>query len=244
MPNYLNAKRGLATLFLLALCLAVSPSTATAQTALEPRNIVQLSASGTLEVAQDWISVSLTATKEASDPAVVQGSLRQITEVALNELKKSVQSGSIEVRTGTYSLQPRYSNDGKLNGWIGTSELVLEGSDFPRIGALASKVQHMTIGSLSFSLSRQARARLEGQAQSLAIESFQAKAGDIARSFGFKDYALREVSVSAADQNLFPRPHMVAMAARTMVADAAPVPLESGKSLVVVTVSGSVQLFK
>jgi hypothetical protein len=35
---------------------------------------------------------------------------------------------------------------------------------------------------------------------------------------------------------------MMAMSARGMVADAAPVPLEAGKSLVLVTVSGAVQL--
>ena len=236
------AKQGLGAL---AFCiLAISAPSVFAQTSPEPRNMVQLAASGTLEAAQDWLTVNLTATKEGSDPSAVQANLRQTTEVALNELRKSVQPGAIEVRTGSFSLQPRYGNDSKISGWVGTSELVLEGSDFSRIGALAGKTLHMTIGNLSFSLSRQARARLEGQAQALAIETFQAKAGDIARSFGFKDFALREVSVSASDQNPFPRPVMMAMAARSAMADAAPVPLESGKSLVVVTVSGTVQLIK
>jgi uncharacterized protein YggE len=99
----------------------------------------------------------------------------------------------------------------------------------------------MTISNLAFSLSRQSTARLEAQAQALAINGFKAKAADIARAFGFADYALREVNVSSAEQPGGPVPRFMPMAAKAMVADA-PVPMESGKSLVVVTVSGAVQL--
>jgi uncharacterized protein YggE len=83
---------------------------------------------------------------------------------------------------------------------------------------------------------------LETQAQSLAIENFKTKATQITRSFGFADYLLREVSVTVAEQGGAPMPRMMAMGARAMVADAAPVPIEGGKTLVVVTVSGGVQL--
>jgi len=224
--------------------LLIALTSAQAEPAAEPRNVVQLSASGTLEVPQDWLTLTLTATKEGADASAVQSYLRQVTETAIAEIRKSVQPGSMEVRTGGFSLQPRYGNDGKINGWLGSSELVLEGSDFSRIGATATKVAHMAVGGLGFSLSRQARTQLESQAQALAIESFKAKAGDIAHAFGFKDYALREVTVSATDQSPFPRPRMMAMATRAAVAEAAPLPMESGKSLVVVTVSGAVQLIK
>ena len=60
--------------------------------------------------------------------------------------------------------------------------------------------------------------------------------------FGFADYSLREVSEGVAEGFGGPQPRMMAMGVRAMAADAAPVPLESGKSLVVVTVSGAVQL--
>jgi len=49
------------------------------------------------------------------------------------------------------------------------------------------------------------------------------------------------VSVNANDQGVPPRPRMLAMEARTASADA-PVPVEAGKTAVLVTVSGSVQL--
>lgn len=210
--------------------------------ATDNHNIAQLSASGTMEAAQDWLTLSLSVTREGSDANAVQVYLRQATESALAKVKASAQAGNMEVHSGAFSLQPRYSNDGKLNGWVGNSELVLEGNDFARISAAATNAQPMTINGLAFSLSRQARTQLEGQAQTLAIQSFKAKAADIARDFGFHDYALREISVSAMDQSTGPRPRMMAMGSRAVMADAPPVPLESGKSLVVVTVSGAIQL--
>jgi len=244
MNFYPHYNRALCTK-LLALALtgvALIHTQAHAQGQPEPRNIVQLAASGTLEAQQDWLTLTLSASKEGSDASAVQNYLRQATETALVEVKKSVQAGGMEVRTGAFSLHPRYGNDGKVNGWSGYTELVLEGSDFGRISGAAAKALPMTINNLSFSLSRTARAALEDQVRKQAIESFKAKASSIAKEFGFADYALREVNVSAVDQNFEPRPRMMAMASRAMVADAPPVPLESGKSLVVVSVSGAIQL--
>jgi uncharacterized protein YggE len=67
--------------------------------------------------------------------------------------------------------------------------------------------------------------------------------GELAKGFGFGGYALREVSVSGDDQGgNFARPRPMALSAKAMAADSAPVPLESGKSTVVISVNGSVQL--
>jgi predicted secreted protein len=140
-------------------------------------------------------------------------------------------------------LQPRYGREGKIASWVGNAELVLEGRDFARIGALAGKLPSMTVLNSSFSLSRDAKARVVADVQAQAIEKFRNRAGEIARSFGFGGYALREVSVSSDDQTSYaPRFRAVGMAAVPMAADAAPVPVEAGKSSVVVSVNGSVQL--
>ena len=229
-----------AALGLLAAVLVAS--SAHAQTTAEPRNVVQLSANGSVEAVQDWLTLTLSTTKEGTDPGAVQSYLRQAADGALAEVKKMAQPGAMEVHTGAFSLQPRYSNDGKMSGWVGTAELVLEGADFPRIGNAAAKAQPLTISNLNFSLSRATRSQLETQAQKLAIDAFRAKSAEIAHGFGFGDYTLREVTVSAADQNLGPRPVMLAKSARSFAADSAPIPLESGKSQVFVTVSGAIQL--
>ncbi len=203
--------------------------------------MVQLSASGTVEVQQDLLTLTLSVTKEGADAAQVQAQLRQATENALAEAKKAVSTGAMEVRTGAFGLQPRYGRDGKINGWQGSSELVLEGRDFARIGTTAGKIQTLTISNAGFSLSRELRAKAEAEAQGQAIDRFKAKAADIARGFGFAAYALREVSINANDQGFFPRQGAMAMALKSSMADA-PVPMEAGKSAVVVSVSGTVQL--
>jgi predicted secreted protein len=205
------------------------------------QNVVQLSASAVVELQQDTLSISLTTTKEGTDAASVQSQLKTALDAALTEAKKFAQSGQMDVRTGNFSLYPRYGGNGKLNGWQGTTELVLQGRDFARISSTAGKVQTMTLGNVSFSLSREQRLKAEGEAQAMAIERYKAKAADIAKSFGFAGYTLREVSVNANDQDYAPRPRMMAMAAKAM-ADEAPVPVEAGKATVQVSVSGAVQL--
>ena len=145
----------------------------------------------------------------------------------------------MEVRKGNFSLYPRDGKDGKVNGWQGATELVLEGRDFARITAAAGKIQSLTMGNVSFALSREERAKVEAEAQTLAIERFKLKAGEVAKSFGFTAYSLREVTINANDQSYAPRPRMLAMSAKSEASDS-PIPVEAGKSTVMVNVTGSV----
>lgn len=205
------------------------------------QNVVQLTASGSVEVGQDLLSITLNTTREGADANAVQTQLKTALDAALGEAKKSAQPGQMDVRTGNFSLYPRYGRDGKSIGWQGSTELVLEGRDFARISSTAGKIQTLTLANVSFGLSREQRAKVEGEAQSMAIERFKARATEIARCFGLSGYTLREVNVSADDQGFAPRPRVLAMQAKAMVADA-PVSVEAGKTTVLVTVSGSVQL--
>jgi len=215
------------------LCQAVS--------APAPQNIVQLTANASLEVQQDFITLTMGTTREGQDPGAIQNQLKQALDSALNEAKKSASPGQLDVRTGNFSLFPRYGRDGKITAWQGTTELVLEGRDLARISTTAGKIQTLTMGGVSFGLSREQRNKVEAAVQGVAIDSFKAKAADIAKGFGFAGYSLREVTVTANDQGGVPRPRMMAMEAKAVSADSA-VPLEAGKSTVVVTVSGAVQL--
>lgn len=217
-------------------CAAVA---ATAETP-PPQNVLQLSASGTVEVQQDLLSMTLSTTRDAADAATVQNQLKAALDAALTEARKSAQPGQLDVRTGNFSLSPRYTREGKINGWQGSTELVLEGRDFPRITQTAGKISTLTVGSVGFGLSREQRAKVETEAQSIAIGNFKQKATELAQGFGFSGYTLREVSVNANEGGPI-RPRMMAMQAKAMSADAA-VPIEAGKTSVVVSVSGAVQL--
>ena len=226
---------------LLAGALSASAGVLPAQTLPPPQNVLQLQASGTVEVQQDLLTVTLSTAREGPDPSAVQAQLKTALEGALAEARKAAQPGQLDVRTGNFALFPRHNREGRISGWTGTAELILEGRDFARITQTAGRIQTLTLGGLSFGLSREQRARVESEAQAIAIERFKAKAGELAKGFGFSGYTLREVAVQANEPGFQPRQRaMAAMEARA-AGDAA-VPVEPGKAVVVVTVSGSVQL--
>ena len=205
------------------------------------QNVVSLSASGAVEVTQDLLAITLNATRDGADAAVVQSQLKTVLDAALAEARKAAQPGQMDVRTGNFSLFPRYDKANKISGWQGTAELVLEGRDFPRIAATGGKIPNMTIANIGFGLSREQRAKVEGEAQTKAIEKFKAQATEIARNFGFSAFTMREgAGNSPANQEA--RPGMVAMAKGASMSSDAAIPVEAGKSTVVVNVSGSVQM--
>ena len=205
------------------------------------KNVAQISASGSVDVQQDLLSISMATSRDGPDAAFVQTQLRQALDTALTQARQAASPGLMEVRTGNFSLYPRYGKDGKINGWLGSTELVLEGKDFARITGAAGKIQTLSLGNVSFALSREQRARVEGQAQAQAIEHFKAKADEVSNAFGFAGYTLREVSINTSDQGTMPRQRAMAMSAKSDMAEAS-VPVDAGKSTVLVTVSGSVQM--
>ena len=69
-----------------------------------------------------------------------------------------------------------------------------------------------------------------------------AGAGEIARSFGFCSYSLREIHMNSQDQGAQIRPRFMAMEAKAGISADAPLPVEAGQAQVQVTVSGAVQL--
>ena len=227
---------------LIAACaLLMGAASLFAQTLPVPANVAQLSASGSVEVPQDLLSIAMNTSASGPDANAVQTQLKQALDAALAIARPSVLAGQLDVRTGNFSLYPRYDKNGKLNGWQGTTELVLDGRDFSRITTTAGKIQTLTLSNVSFSLSREQRTKVESEAQAMAIERFKAKAAEVSKGFGFAGYTLREVSINANDQGFQPRQRVMAMQAKAADAESA-VPVEAGKSTVMVTVSGSVQL--
>lgn len=206
-----------------------------------PQNVLQLNTSSTVEVAHDRVMLTLASTREGPQPGPVQEQLRSVIDEALAVLRPLAQEGQMEVRTGGFSVQPRYGREGRIQSWAGTAEVILEGRDIQRISRAATQAGSLTVSGVSFGLSREQLQRAEAQAQEQAIERFRAKAGELARSFGFPGYELREVTVQSAEQAPPPRPRMMAMEARKADADTA-IPVEPGKTQVMVMVNGSVQM--
>lgn len=206
-----------------------------------PQNVAQLSANASVDVAQDLMVLNMSTTRDGADASAVQTQLKAALESALTDAKKAANPGRLDVKTGQFSLSPRYGREGKINGWQGTVEMVMEGRDFEKISSTAGKIQTLTVAGVSFSLSRELRARVQTEAQAQAIANYKIQAEAIAKGFGFAGYTLREITVNANDIGQPFRPRQMAMESRAAMADA-PVPVEAGKSTVQVTVSGSVQL--
>jgi predicted secreted protein len=221
--------------------MAIGVSALHAQAAA-PQSAVHFSTSASQELTQDLLIVTLQATRDGSQAAEVQAELKQVMESALVEARKFAQPQSMEVRTGSFSVHPRYNGTGRVNGWQGVAQLVIEGSDVARITKVAGKLNELNVINISYGLSRALREQYESILTTQAIARFKARAAQIAADFGMKGYDLGDLSVSSTNPVLQSRPHM----ARAMVmsdADAdAPLPVELGKGVLSVTVDGRVVL--
>jgi predicted secreted protein len=210
-----------------------------------PRNAVNLSATATQEVTQDLLVVTLQAVKEgpATAAAEVQAGLKRLLEAALAEARKDAQSQTMEVRTGEFSVQPRYNSAGRINGWQGSAHLILEGTDAARISQTSGRLSQCNVVNVGYGLSRALRERHESQLTSEAITRFKTRASQIATDFGLKGYTLGEVSVSSSEPGFEPRPLMaMAVRAKSIEGADAALPVEPGKGVLSVTVSGRVLL--
>ncbi|MDE2368481.1 MAG: SIMPL domain-containing protein [Burkholderiales bacterium] len=228
--------------------LAAAAAAAAAQPATPPQNVVTLAASATVEVNRDWLTVTFSTNRDGSDANQVQAALRTALDTALAEARKAARPGQLEVQTGGFSIYPRYAS-GKFSsgvpaiaGWTGSVELIVQGRDVAAISQLVGRIQTLSIARVGYTLSREAREKVEGEVTAQAIERYRARAEAVARQFGFAGYTLREVTVNSD----IPMPQPVPMLARAMsvTAGAQPeaLPTEAGKATVTVNVSGSVQL--
>jgi len=222
---------------------ALSATAAMAAEPVAPTGVVALTATASVEVTRDLMAVTLSATREGTDASAVQAALKQALDAALLEARGVARAGQIDVRTGNFSMNPRYSTKVTLNGWQGTAELVIEGRDLPGIGQLAGRIQSMTIARVAQCLSREQREKAEGGVTAQAITRYRAQAAEVTRQFGYASYAVREVSVNNNDQGGAPEPMMMRAKVFSAAADA-PLPVEAGQTSVSVTVSGTVQMLK
>jgi predicted secreted protein len=238
------ATRGTVSLMLAALLtLGIVPTTAIAQNnsnPVVPDNIVRLNHSESAEVAQDTLRIALHANKEGADLASVQGELKRIVDRALRTAKTEAKPKLLEVRTGYFSAYPRYGSNNKTNGWSGSAELVIEGTDMGAISKLAGRLEGMAVSQTSFGLSVEQKKFTEDQITEKAIRAFQAKATQISKWFGANSYQIADVQVGS-EGGVMPIHREMAMMSKASGADT-PVPVEPGKSQVTVLVSGAIKL--
>lgn len=238
-----NLRRG-------ALALAATFAVAGAAAQAHPplSGVLNLTTTASVEVTKDVLGVVFNVTREGNDAQAVQSALKQALDTALAEARKIAKPGQVEVQTGNFSLYPRYGNPGKsgqpvINGWQGSAELLVQGKDVPAIAQLSGRIQTMTIASVGYTLSREAREKVEADVSAQAIARWRAKAALMAQQFGYTGYSVREVNVATNDFQHRPVP-MLMKSARAGAAGDEALPTEAGKGEVTATVSGSAQMMK
>lgn len=236
-----------ATHFRLALRTALLAALAGAATVRaqvpEPvRNVMSLSASASAEVTMDTLTIAMATSRDGSDAAIVQAQLRQALDLALSEARRAARPGQLDVQTGNFSLNPRYSQRGGITGWQGRAELVLEGRDIQAVAQLASRLQTLSIARVAFSLSREAREKAESDVGAQAITRFRERAQQQAQLFGFTGYTIREVQVGTPEAPRFMPMPMMRVAGSAAPAAEEALPVEPGRTTVSTSVSGSVQM--
>ena len=203
--------------------------------------VATLSSSATVEVDRDLLTITLSTSKDGADAALVQSQLKQALDAALVEARKVARPGQVELRSGAFTLAPRYTARGVTSGWQGTTELVVEGRDMPAIAQLTGSITTLTVARVGYGLSREVREAAEADVTAQAITRFRAQATSYAKQFGYAGYEIREVNIATVQPQPFgPRPMM--MQARAADAGAEPLPIEAGKGSVTANVNGSVQM--
>ncbi|MEG0199685.1 MAG: SIMPL domain-containing protein, partial [Comamonas sp.] len=71
----------------------LAQGTTAVQPAARPINVLNLQAQGVVEVKQDWLTATLSATKEGRDAAAVQSQLQKAVEAAMTVLRRDAQAG-------------------------------------------------------------------------------------------------------------------------------------------------------
>jgi predicted secreted protein len=207
-----------------------------------PEGVVSLSSSASVDVTKDLLNITFGTTREGTDAGSVQSQLKQALDAALAEARRASKPGQVDVQTGNFSLSPRYTNKGVVNGWQGSAELIVQGRDVPAIAQLSGRITTLSIKSVGYDISRELREKSEGDVTAQAIARYRAKAADYAKQFGYSAYSIREVNVSTNEPGPVYRPQMMmkAMAAPAPADEALPV--EPGKATVTVNVNGTVQM--
>lgn len=203
----------------------------------EPSGVLSLDAQASAEVPADVVQITLFYEQQAGDPATLTRTLNERTARALARTRSQQ---AVQVKTGAFNISPASDRDGKISGWRGRSELILQSKDFEAASALAGSLgDSMQVASVDFSLSPEAQRTAQSALSTQAIEAFRARAQAASVALGYRDYTIREVNLGGNGLMMHSKsaPRLYAAAANR---DA--VPIEAGTTTVAVSVNGSVQM--
>ena len=199
---------------------------------------VDLTAEASRPAANDMVRATVFAEANGNNPADLA---RRVNQDIAEGLKVIKSKPGISVKSGRQSTFPVYGQGQKIEGWRMHSELVLESRDAAAVSELLGQLQQMrlAVSGVSQLPTPETRRKVEDEATREAIAAFRQRAAVVAEVFG-KPYTIRHLSIQQSGQ--MPPMPMLRASRAAMAADAAPLPLEAGESLLTTNVSGQIEL--
>ena len=225
MKKFLNARRTFSLLAILATAPAFASPT-----------VIEFSAEASRSASNDLTRATVIAEASGATPGELA---RQVNGQIAEALKTAKSYTPVKTQTSGTSTYPVYGKAGKIESWRMRSELSLESADSGALSELLGKLQGtLGVSSLSMLPSPETRKKIENEAMIDAIAAFKARAKVIAETMG-KPYRIKQMTVNTSGRFA---PPVYRATARTMAAEAAPMPMEAGESMVSATVSGQIEL--
>lgn len=228
---------------LLASCLFLAASGfAAADTPLTYQR-VDFSTEVAREISNDQMNATLSI--ELSDKDA--GKLAQQVALTLNDaMKKAAAYPAVKATTGGQNTWPVYgstlTSSSKLESWRTRAEIRLESKDFKAASELIAKLQEkMQLSGINFSVSADARKKVEDSLTGEAIAAFKNRAEAVRNAWSAKGYRLVQMNLGSAGG---PAPYMPMMRAMK-AADAEGAPAQDmagGETRLVVNVNGTIEL--
>ena len=230
---------------LLALALAAPLAARAEERSIVLNDVLNVDATVTSEVVPDLAVVTLAVVREGPDVAPLT---KEVNETLAKSFAEARAVPGIIASNGGYSTFPRYDSRGGQStrtGWQVRAEMLVKSKDFNALGNLVGKLsQTMQIAGSSFEISSELRAQENSALIDRAARAFQQRAAAATKAFGYAGYSIRQVTLGNAGQSGNPRPMFMEANALARQASAPPMPIESGRVTLSLTVSGSVQMRK
>jgi predicted secreted protein len=197
---------------------------------------VSLSSEASRPAANDLMQAMLSAEATGAVPGELSGQVNQIVADALDAVGDYP---TVRVQNGGTSTHPVYAEDGSIKSWRMRSSILLESGDAPALSGLLGKLQtSLAVSSLRLLPSPETRRKAEDAAILEAIALFEARAQLLADAQK-KSYSIEELSISTGEHSA---PMPLRLARSVPAASAAPMPIESGESMISATVSGKIKI--
>ena len=200
---------------------------------------VDLAAEASRPAANDLIRATVYAEAAGKQP----GELARRVNQDITEALKTIRARSgVSVKSGAQHTFPVYGQGRQIDGWRMHSELILESRDAAAVSELLGQLQQMrlAVGSVAQMPAPETRRKVEDEATREAIGAFRQRAALVAEVLG-KPYTIKHLNIQQGG-HIPPMPMMRAAKGVAMAADAMPLPLEAGESLVTTNISGQIEL--